>query len=117
MNKQAWSRKIRSATKDAGTYKPYFDEVITTLAGILAKRDLAEEQLNRVGGELTPDGLHRNPLVVIWNDLNKSALAYWKELGLTPAGLKKLNEDTFETQKKQANSLMGLIQKSKEESK
>jgi hypothetical protein len=28
----------------------------------------------------------------VWQDLNTQALAYWRDLGLTPAGLKKLNE-------------------------
>ena len=28
-------------------------------------------------------------------DLNAQALAYWRDLGLTPAGLKKLNADAL----------------------
>ena len=34
----------------------------------------------------------KNPKLVIWMDLNTQALAYWKELGLTPSGLKRLKE-------------------------
>ena len=37
----------------------------------------------------------KNPALVLWDDLNKSALAYWRDLGLTPAGLKKLNDDAL----------------------
>ena len=110
MKKQEWIEEIKRAAADAGTYKNYFDAVIDTLADILEKRDLAAEQ----AGEKLASGTHRNPLMVIWNDLNKSALAYWKELGLTPAGLKKLNEETF-AERKQVNSLLGLLNKSKEE--
>ena len=33
-----------------------------------------------------------NPLVKMMNDLNRDALTYWKELGLTAASLKKINE-------------------------
>ena len=44
----------------------------------------------------------KNPLLVLWDDLNKSALAYWRDLGLTPAGLKKLNEKAMQTPKKNA---------------
>ena len=30
------------------------------------------------------------------NDLNRDALAYWRDLGLTPAGYKKLNADVVQ---------------------
>ena len=30
------------------------------------------------------------------DDLNKTALAYWRDLGLTPAGLKRINEKAME---------------------
>ena len=42
----------------------------------------------------------KNPLLVMWDDLNKSALAYWRDLGLTPAGLKKIDETALKKQKK-----------------
>ena len=35
----------------------------------------------------------KNPMLVLELDLNAQALAYWRDLGLTPAGLKKLNAD------------------------
>ena len=114
MKKNDWKKKIKQASEEAGTYKDYFDAVIDTLAGILEKRDVAADALNAPGATLTASDIHRNPMVVIWNDLNKSALAYWKELGLTPAGLKKLNEDTF-VKRQKASSLMDLLKKSKEE--
>lgn len=37
--------------------------------------------------------LAKNPFLVMVNDLDTKALAYWRDLGLTPAGLKKLNAD------------------------
>ena len=33
----------------------------------------------------------KNPLLAVWDDLNKTALAYWRELGLTPAAYKKIS--------------------------
>lgn len=42
----------------------------------------------------------KNPLLVLWDDLNKSALAYWRELGLTPAGLKRIDESAMKKKKK-----------------
>ena len=35
----------------------------------------------------------QNPMLRLVNDLNRDALAYWRDLGLTPAGYKKLNAD------------------------
>ena len=32
----------------------------------------------------------KNPALAVWDELNKSALAYWRDLGLTPAGLKHI---------------------------
>ena len=36
-----------------------------------------------------------NPLLKEWQNMNRDALVYWRELGLTPAGLKKLNDDSM----------------------
>ena len=32
--------------------------------------------------------------------MNRDALAYWRDLGLTPAGLKKINEEAMAADKK-----------------
>lgn len=101
MEQRKWKNKIKKACREAGTYQPYFDHVIDTLAAILEKRDEAEAQYIKLGskpvvqytnkgGATNPS---KNPCLVLWDELNKSALAYWRDLGLTPAGLKKLNED------------------------
>ena len=39
MKKDTWVKKIKKACEEAGTYRPYFDYAITTLAEILEKRD------------------------------------------------------------------------------
>ncbi|MBR3361317.1 MAG: hypothetical protein IKG39_08270, partial [Lachnospiraceae bacterium] len=44
MKKNAWKSRIKKACKAAGTYQPFFDHVIASLAGILEMRDRAEEQ-------------------------------------------------------------------------
>jgi hypothetical protein len=101
MEQRTWKNKIKKASREAGTYQPYFDHVIDSLASILEKRDEAEAQYIASGSkpviEYTNKGgatnMTKNPALVLWDELNKSALAYWRDLGLTPAGLKKLNED------------------------
>ena len=100
MDRAAWSERIKQASVDAGTYRPYFDSVIESLAGIMEKRDDAEAQFEAAGGETitthtTKTGqtnIVKNPALVVIDDLNKTALAYWRDLGLTPAGLKRINE-------------------------
>ena len=111
----------------AGTYKPYFDYIIDTLAGILEKRDEAQAQYDSSESrdiviEMTNKSgftnAVKNPLISIWDDLNKSALSYWRDLGLTPAGLKKLNEETFTAAKKEkGNTLLELLEAKKEQNK
>lgn len=101
-NKNTWVRYIRKACKDAGTYEPFFELVIKQLAGIMANRDQAQEQYKASGSH--PVIMHtnkggntnlvKNPALVIINECNQQALAYWRDLGLTPAGFKKLGNDT-----------------------
>lgn len=110
MKQKTWIKRIKEACVDAGTYRPYFDNVITTLAGILERRDEAEEYYTENGG--TPIvkytnksgavNLVTNPALALWDNLNKSALAYWRDLGLTPAGLKKIDDTALKSQKKDA---------------
>ena len=118
MKKRAWKTRIKKACIEAGTYKPYFDFVIDTLAGVLEKRDEAQQQYDEGDHQLVIETTNKggftnqvkNPLITLWDDLNKSALSYWRDLGLTPAGLKKLNEESFANKKeKAANTLLGLL--------
>lgn len=103
MKKQKWKEAIEQAAQEAGTYKPHFDAVIDTLASILEKRDDAEEQYQATGGKPVVShtnkggntNIVKNPALVVYMDLNTQALAYWRDLGLTPSGLKKLNADAL----------------------
>lgn len=99
MNKEQWKRKIVKACKDAGTYEAFFSSVIDTLAQIMETRDKAHEQYIQSGGHPTivhtnkakEKNVVKNPILVMENELNAQALAYWRDLGLTPAGFKKLD--------------------------
>ena len=100
MNKTTWKRKIKAACESAGTYQPFFDSVIDTLASILERRDEAEETFLKTGGNVIVQHTNKggntnivqNPCLRLVNDLNRDALAYWRDLGLTPAGLKRIDE-------------------------
>lgn len=100
MKKDTWKKRILSACKSAGVYQPFFDDVINSLAAVLEKRDDAEAFYKESGGEPIVEytnksgatNLIKNPALSVWDDLNTTALTYWKELGLTPSGYKKLGE-------------------------
>lgn len=122
MKKTTWKNNIRKASLNAGTYQPYFEPVIDTLAGILEKRDEAmftfeaDENEKLIMELVTARGTTRgkSPYIVLWEDLNKLALSYWRELGLTPAGLKKINDSgLIKPAAKQGNSLLELLEMKK----
>ena len=100
MKRQGWKKRIKDAAEAAGTYQPCFDSVIDTLSVILERRDEAEAYYKKSGGvpivEHTNKGgntnIVQNPALRLINDLNRDALAYWRDLGLTPAGLKRIDE-------------------------
>jgi 2-C-methyl-D-erythritol 4-phosphate cytidylyltransferase len=110
MRKFEWKAKIEAACEAAGTYKECFDSVIDTLAGIMETRDDAQEQFEQLGGKTVVEHAIRggqintvkNPALVVLMDCNAQALAYWRDLGLTPAGLKKINEGAIRQEKKES---------------
>lgn len=108
MRKSDWKKKIKEQCEAVGTYKKSFLPVIDTLAATLEQRDKTHAEFARSGGKSCIEytnkngstNLIKNPLLVLWDDLNKSALAYWRDLGLTPAGLKKIDESAMKKEKK-----------------
>ena len=98
MDKAEWKQVITESCRKAGTYQPFFDSVIETLAGIMELRDGAEEQYYESGGETVIEHTNqggntntvKNPALVVLLDCNSQALAYWKELGLTAKSYKSM---------------------------
>lgn len=99
--KATWRKRIKAACEEAGTYEPFFDMAIDQLAGVMERRDAAMKQYKDDGKrpviEHTNKGgatnLVKNPMLVIMNECDQQALAYWRDLGLTPAGFKKLGNE------------------------
>ena len=110
MKKADWKKTIEDNCKSAGTYQPYFDAVIDTLAGIMETRDNAQEKFEASGGNTVVAHTNKggatnivpNPALNMVMELNQQALAYWRDLGLTPSGLKKINEEAMKGKKKSA---------------
>lgn len=103
MDAKGWRKKIRKATETVGTYQESFDEVINTLADLLAERDRVYDKYIEEGAEplvlVTSDrgqeNMRDNPLLTTWRSINRDVLQYWRDLGLTPAGLKKIMDDSM----------------------
>lgn len=99
MNALQWERKIKKACKVLGTYEKAFDSVISTLADIMEKRDSALDSYdgNPIVQHTNSHGETnsvKNPALMLWLDCDKVALAYWRELGLTPSAYKKMTGGT-----------------------
>jgi len=101
MTSKKWITQIKKKMAVVGVKFEGFENVVKTLAEILEERDRVYEQYQDEGSqpmvEYVSDRGGRNmivnPLLKEWQQMNRDALVYWKELGLTPAGLKKLNEE------------------------
>lgn len=110
MDRTLWAQRITASCQQAGTYRPFFDDVIATLADILARRDEAMALFDDSGGNVMVNhtnkfgatNIEQNPVLRMVNDLNRDALAYWRDLGLTPAGLKRIDEQAMKQRRKSA---------------
>lgn len=117
MTKEEWIRKIKAACKKAGTYQPQFRYVIETLAQIMEDRDKVHDQYVATGAHPTithtnkakETNIVKNPMLVMECELNAQALAYWRDLGLTPAGLKKLNADVMKEKTQSSGGIEKLL--------
>lgn len=108
MNRSDWESRIRDAAKQAKTYKDFFEPIIETLADMMEKRDSVQEAYERLDDGAEQD--QKNRLIRMLNGINDKALAYWRDLGLTPAGLKRLNEAAL-APKKEGSALEEALAK------
>lgn len=98
MKKADYKKRIKEQINFDAEYIPNFETTINMLCEILAERDRVYKLYQEQGGnpviEYTTDRKATNPkinpLLDTWNKLNNTALSYLDKLGLTPAGLRKL---------------------------
>lgn len=116
MEARKWKNKISASLKQMQVDPKQYGAVINTLADILEQRDACYEQYVDEGScpvvEHTNQGGNtntvKNPLIVLWSDLNTQALAHWRELGLTPSSYKKITGGKAQTQD---SALMAVLNK------
>lgn len=95
-----WKKKIVKCCKEAGTYRKCFDMAIDNLADAMEKRDNAQAEFVRTGSRIViphtnkngSTNLEQNPILRMINDLDAKIRDLWRELGLTPSSLKRINE-------------------------
>lgn len=108
MTKDEWISQITASCLNVGTYLKDFDPLIATLAEILETRDIAQAEYVKKGSKPIvmkknvkgDKNAVRNPLLDTIMTLNTQALSYWRDLGLTPSGLKKIDEKALRQEKK-----------------
>lgn len=106
--KKAWVDAITQDCKALGLYKTAFDPTIVMLADVMVQREDTWTEFEESGGKsMLPytnkggaENFVKNPILLMWNELTKTALAYRRELGLTPAGLRKLDEKAMKSKKR-----------------
>lgn len=103
MTSKWWIKEIKTQMTLKNVDYSGFENVIQTLSELLEQRDKIFKQYQDEGSiimvEYTSNrgetNLVINPLLKEWQNMNRDALVYWRELGLTPAGLKKLCDDSM----------------------
>lgn len=102
--------EIRTACQGLGTYREEFDPAIWALAKVEEERDDAWAEFEAEGGiriittinKAGAEYRQQNPSYTVWLNLVAESRSQRRELGLTPAGLKKLREDAMKAPKKSA---------------
>ena len=117
MNAKQWKKAIEEQIKFDADYIPAFKTTIQILSEMLEERDRIYTAYLDAGAqpviEFTSDrgavNLKPNPLLKQWQEINASALLYLRDLGLTAAGLRKLQGQLPEKPARTCEDIMRQI--------
>ena len=123
MIKSEWITRLKEACEAAGTYRPFFDDLIDSLASLLELRDKCEEQLQHEPlliertNQKGFSSMIKNPILSVYDETTRNALNYWRELGLTPAVFKRMKSgpSVFDQTEEGLSPAMARIKKAMEE--
>ena len=101
-------RTIIERMQKLGTYKPQYMEAINRTAKLYVHMDEIEAAFERSGGKIIithtnkagAKNLVKNPFLQARDEVYTQLLAHERELGLTPAALKRINEAAMAKEKK-----------------
>ena len=89
-------------------YKPEFDTTISIYASLIEQYQALEKEFKaneyKVEEKTGANNSKRSPMIATLESLRKDILSYSNALGLTPSGLRKIN-DEMKAPKKQASKL------------
>ena len=110
-----YKKQIINKMKQVGTYNTSFMYTINTLAKVLADYEKTTNLYERTGGQIIvkhtnksgATNIVKNPLYQAIEKQRDDIIAYSRELGLTPAGLKRI-QDKDNTSKKESRLEMML---------
>lgn len=92
--------KIRDACRELGIYQDAFEDSVEQMAEYYVRAQMAKDQWREEGSPLLLEQTNkggnvyfiRHPLLQEIDNCTKMIMMYKKELGLTPAAVKKINE-------------------------
>lgn len=95
-----------------GIYRPEFETTISIYAGLVEQYQAIEKEFKKSKFTVVEktgysDNTKKSPMVGTLESLRKDILAYSNALGLTPSGLKKIN-DSMKPEKKTQQSKLEL---------
>lgn len=96
-------KTARESMQSLQIYKPEFDPMIKVYGELQDQLEVLTKQYKKSGykcDETTAAGSKKAPIVTTLEALRKDILAYASQLGLTPQGLLKADENAFAKQKK-----------------
>lgn len=108
MKAATYEKKIIKNMIAVGTYREEFREIVKTLSKIYEDLDKAKEQFEKTGGNYIVrhvnktggNNIVKNPLYKIIEEMEEKILAYNREIGLTPRGLKQIKNRGLDEKKK-----------------
>ena len=101
-------KEIKRKMRAVGTYNISFIYTIEVLAKVLVDYQTTVETFEKTGGNIVikhtnkngSTNIVKNPLYLALEKLRDDIISYSRELGLTPAGLKRINQDGNKPEKK-----------------
>lgn len=121
MTAKKWKDRLTKQLIIDGSLIASFETTLTILCEVLEERDHVYKAYLEDGQRPTiifttdrgAENPKPNPLLRQWQELNTTALQYLRDLGLTPAGLRKL-QGQLQTQKPQPDALEDFMKEFEE---
>ena len=106
------SSAARKFMQSLGVYKKEFEPIIKIYGGLREQYDVLSKCFEASGydyQEATDQGSKKHPIVTTLESLRRDILAYASQLGLTPQGLKRIQEEDPFARAKKSSGLASAL--------